>query len=88
MHQLGLQGRTKARKRRAQRRNNLNKIVDHELLSKLVQDYWRHFNNYNKGRKKATKQLIPKKVWALVFKDYFVHFPTSSFKEDSFKDHM
>lgn len=29
-----------------------------------------------------------KKVWAEVYKDYVGYFPSSTFKEDSFKDHL
>lgn len=43
---------------------------------------------YNKGRKKPSKQLILKKVWAMVYVDYMAEFPISSFKEDNLKDHL
>lgn len=34
------------------------------------------------------KQLIPKKVWAEVYKDYLQYFPSSTFKECSLKDYL
>lgn len=67
-------GKEKAGKENGQKEKHPRQIFDHKHVSKLVQDYWRHFNDYNKGKKKATKQLIPKKVRALVFKDYSIHF--------------
>lgn len=53
-----------------------------------MRDYWKHSNSYSKGRKKLTKQLIPKKVWVEVYKDYVGYFPSSTFKENSLKDHL
>lgn len=63
-------------------------LVHHYHVSKLVCDYWVHFGNHGKGRKKASKQLILKKVWDMVYKDYMQKFPTSLFKENTLKDHL
>lgn len=77
-----------ASKDKAQKDKSTRQLVHHDHVSKLVRDYWMHFRNYSKGRKKPLKQLIPKKVRALVFKDYITEFPTCSFKEDNLKDHL
>lgn len=63
-------------------------LVDQGHVSKLVRDYWKHFNLFSKGRKKATLQLIPNKVWLDIYKDYLAQYPNSKLKEDSLNDHL
>lgn len=55
-------GKDKGGKEKGQKEKQSRQIADHEHVSKLVRDYWRHFNDYSKGRKKATKKIVLKKV--------------------------
>lgn len=59
-------------------------LVDQGHINKLVYD----FSLFSKGRKNATLQLIPNKVWLNIYKDYLAQYPNSKFKEDSLKDHL
>lgn len=53
-----------------------------------MRDYWRHSGNDCKNHKKVVVQLIPQKVWQLVYADYMLEFPNSIFKDDSLKNYL
>ena len=53
--------------------------------SSLVAAYTTHFAAYNKGKTNVT-QLVPKKVWKLVYDQFLREHPDSKFAEKTLKD--
>ena len=62
-------------------------IVDSVVLSWLVSSYTMHFATYSNGRKNVT-QLVPGKVWKLVYEQFLREHPGSKFVEDTLKDRL
>ena len=62
-------------------------IVDSEVLSSLVLLYTTDFATYNNSTTNVT-QLVPKKVWKLVYRQFLREHPGSKFAEDTLKDRL
>ena len=62
-------------------------IVDSIVLSSLVSSYTTHFAMYSSGRTNVT-QLVPGKVWKLVYEQFLQEHPGSKFQEDTLKDRL
>ena len=62
-------------------------IVDFVVLSSLVSSYTTHFATYSNGRTNVT-QLVPGKVWKLVYEHFLREHPGSKFAEDTLKDKL
>ncbi|CAM6100772.1 unnamed protein product [Calypogeia fissa] len=63
------------------------KIVDSLHIRTMVAAYNHHIVIYSKNRKKVG-QLIPGKVWKVVYAHYKTVFPTSPFQEETLKDRL
>jgi len=59
-------------------------IVESLHLSTLLASYNNHFAKYSEKNKNVT-QLIPKSVWAGVYKDFIEVHPNSGFQEETLK---
>ena len=57
------------------------------VLSSLVAAYTTHFAAYSKGRTTVT-QLVPGKVWKLVYDQFLREHPGSKFAEETLKDRL
>ena len=62
-------------------------IVDSVVLSWLVSSYTTHFATYSSGKKNVT-QLVPGKVWKLLYEQFLQEHPESKFAEDTLKDRL
>ena len=62
-------------------------IVDYVLLASLVAAYTTNFATYNKGKTNVT-QLVPKKVWKLVYDQFLREHHGSKFAEEMLKDRL
>ena len=62
-------------------------IVDSIVLSSLVSSYTTHFAMYSNGGTNVT-QLVPGKVWKLVYEQFLQEHPGSKFVEDTLKDRL
>lgn len=62
-------------------------IVDSIVLFSLVSSYTTHFAMYSSGRNNVT-QLVPGKVWKLVYEQFLREHPGSKFAEDTLKDRL
>ena len=62
-------------------------IVDSIVLSSLVSSYTTHFATYSSGRRNVT-QLVPGKVWKLVYEQFLREHLGSKFAEDTLKDRL
>jgi hypothetical protein len=60
-------------------------IVNSVHLSTLMASYHNHFNSYCKDRKQSIRQIIPAKVWQLVYADYMKVHPESRFDQETLK---
>jgi hypothetical protein len=60
-------------------------VVDSIHLATLMASYHHHFGEYSNGRKHATKQIIPSKVWRKVYQSYKGVHTDSSFDEETLK---
>jgi hypothetical protein len=60
-------------------------MVDSIHLATLMASYHHHFGEYSNGRKHATKQIIPSKVWRKVYQSYKEVHTDSSFDEETLK---
>jgi hypothetical protein len=60
-------------------------VVNSIHLATLMASYHHHFGEYSNGRKHATKQIIPSKVWRKVYQSYKEAYPESSFDEETLK---
>ena len=61
--------------------------MDSIVFSSLVSLYTTHFATYNSGRTNVT-QLVPGKVWKLVYEQFLREHPGSKFVEDTLKDKL
>ena len=59
-------------------------IVDSLVLSSLVLLYTTHFAMYSSGRTNVT-QVVPGKVWKLMYEQFLREHPRSKFAEDMLK---
>jgi hypothetical protein len=50
--------------------------------------YRKYFSEYSNGRKHATKQIIPAKVWGLMYEDYKEGHPASAFDQETLKSRV
>ena len=62
-------------------------IVDFVVMSSLVAAYTTHFAAYSKGRTNVI-QLVPGKVWKLVYDQFLYKHPGSKFAEETLKDRL
>lgn len=62
-------------------------IVDSHVLSFLVSSYTTHFATYSSGKTNVT-QLVPGKVWKMVYDQFLREHPGSKFQEDTLKDKL
>ena len=69
------------------RKKTHRSIVDSVVLSSLVATYTTHFVAYSKGRTNVT-QLVPGKVWKLVYDQFLREHPGSKFAEETLKDRL
>jgi hypothetical protein len=59
--------------------------VNSVRLSTLMAAYNFHFEQYSNGRKQAVKQIIPGKVWRLVYADYQAAYPHCELDQETLK---
>ena len=62
-------------------------IVDFAVLSSLVAAYTTHFVAYSRGKTSVT-QLVPGKVWKLVYNQFLFEHLGSKFVEETLKDRL
>jgi hypothetical protein len=74
---------TRPKKARHERGSRM--IVDYLHLATLMAAYHKYFSDYSNGRKHATKQIIPSKVWGIVYEDYKEEHPASVFDQETLK---
>ena len=81
------QGPTQRPSKLPRRERSHRPIVDSHVLSSLVSSYTAHFATYSSGRTNVT-QLVPEKVWKLVYEQFLREHSGSKFVEDTLKDRL
>jgi hypothetical protein len=76
------------RLKKARHERGSRMIVDSLHLATLMAAYHKYFNEYCNGRKRATKQIIPSKVWALMYEEYKEAHPASAFDQETLKERV
>lgn len=62
-------------------------IVDSLVIDSLVASYNTHFATYSRWKKNVT-QLVPGKVWKLVYEQFLREHPGNKFAEETLKDRL
>jgi hypothetical protein len=73
------------RLKKARHERGSRMIVDSLHHATLTAAYHKYLYKYCNGRKRATKQIIPSKVWALMYEEYKEAHPASVFDQETLK---